>query len=103
VPEPYDNLPAEYREKGTSIGDVGIIKPNGSFSFVFNICVSADDPINCYGVPEGFKQINLAARDISLLKNMHKRPSDVFSSSLKRETISFEGAVKENEYVPTLN
>ena len=97
VPEPYDDLPAEYRERGTSIGDVGIIMPNGSFSFVFSICAPMDDPVNCYGVPEGFEQVNLAPGDISLLRNMHKRPSDVFSVAVRRESISVEGAVKENE------
>jgi hypothetical protein len=34
----HNNLPLEYRNKGTSNGDFGIIKPNGSFSFVFSIC-----------------------------------------------------------------
>jgi hypothetical protein len=97
VPEPYDDLPAEYRDRGTSIGDVGIIMPNGSFSFVLNICAPMDDPVNCYGVPEGFEQVNLVPGDISLLKNMHKRPSDVFSAAVRRESISVEGAVKENE------
>jgi hypothetical protein len=56
-----------------------------------------DDPVNCYGVPEGFEQVNLAPGDISLLRNMHKRPSDVFSVAVRRESISVEGAVKENE------
>ena len=101
IPEPYDNLPGEYRERGTSIGDVGIIMPNGSFSYVFNVCAPADDPINCYGVPEGFEQVYLAPGDISLLKNMHKRPSDVFSASVRRASVTVEGAIQENEYVLT--
>ncbi|KIM76638.1 hypothetical protein PILCRDRAFT_643331 [Piloderma croceum F 1598] len=97
VPEPYDNLPEEYRARGASIGDVGIIMPDGSFSFVFNICIPADDPINCYGVPEGFEQVHVAPGDISLLKNMHKRHSDISSASVRAKRITVEGAVKENE------
>jgi hypothetical protein len=56
-----------------------------------------DEPVNCYGVPDGFEQVNLAPGDISLLKNMHKKPSDVFSATVSRKSISVEGAMKENE------
>ena len=55
IPEPYNNLSREYCDKGASIGDVGIIAADGSFSFVFNICAAAGDPINCNGVPDKFK------------------------------------------------
>src|ERR1700691_6290178 len=71
IAEPDDNLPLEYRTKGTSIGDVGIITADASFDFVFNICVSANDPVNCHGVPDGFEQLTLDPEDISLLSNMH--------------------------------
>ena len=98
IPEPYDNLPERYRERGTSIGDIGIIKSDGSFSFVFNICVPADDSINCYGVPNGFEQVPVAQHDISLLSNMHKCGSDVFSASVRRDSSTVEAAVTENEY-----
>jgi hypothetical protein len=46
MPEPNNNLPSEYRKKGVQFGDVGIIAPDGSFSFIFNIYLSRDDPIN---------------------------------------------------------
>jgi hypothetical protein len=41
----------------------------------------------------------LTPGEISLLKNMHKKPSDVFSASVRRDNLIVEGAVKENEYV----
>jgi hypothetical protein len=58
MPEPNNNLPFAYRKKGVQIGDVGIIMPDGSFSFNFNICVSRDHPINPPTLPEEFVPIH---------------------------------------------
>ena len=58
MPEPNNNLPTPYRKKGVQIGDVGIIAPDGSFSFIFNICVSRDNPINPRLLPETFAPIH---------------------------------------------
>jgi len=66
MPAPYDNLPREYRDRGTSIGDVGIIKPNRSFSFVFSICASATSPVNCFGVPQGFEPVIIGQEGIAV-------------------------------------
>jgi hypothetical protein len=46
MPEPNNNLPSEYRKKGVQLGDVGIIAPDGSFSFIFNIYLLPKNPIN---------------------------------------------------------
>lgn len=101
VPEPADDLPAEYRDKGTSIGDVGIMRPNGSFDFVFNICAAADDSVNCYGVPDEFEQLTMRPGDVSHLNNMFPQGSDVSSASVKKQSLSVQGALKENECVWT--
>jgi hypothetical protein len=98
IPEPYDNLPRQYHDRrGASIGDVGIVTPDGSFSFVFSICVPANDPINCNGVPDGFEQVSLTPIEISHLNNMHPPGSDVSSASVQKESLDVEGALKENE------
>lgn len=39
-------LPACYRASGVRIGDVGIITPEGAFSFLFNVFHAATHPIN---------------------------------------------------------
>ena len=58
IPEPNQNLPLPYQRKGVQIGDVGIIKPSGAFSFIFNIRVSRDDPVNPRSLPEEFVPIH---------------------------------------------
>lgn len=59
IPSANQNLPIEYRRTGVRIGDVGIITPNGGFSFLFNICLPHDDPVN-QQLPEHFSPISEA-------------------------------------------
>ena len=63
-PEPDENLPREYRERGVGIGDVGRIMPGGGFDPLFNMCATPDDPVNREGVPNGFEQLVLNPRDV---------------------------------------
>ncbi|KAF8126413.1 hypothetical protein K438DRAFT_1520690, partial [Mycena galopus ATCC 62051] len=53
IPEPPGNLPAQYRRKGVTIGDIGTVTAEGVFDFLFNIYLLADDPIN-EDIPEDF-------------------------------------------------
>ncbi|KAJ7603819.1 hypothetical protein FB45DRAFT_851620 [Roridomyces roridus] len=59
VPAPPGNLPAEYRHRGVSIGDVGRVTPDGVFDFFFNIYLPADHPINDNDVPDDFQPLYL--------------------------------------------
>jgi hypothetical protein len=97
IPAPHNNLPPEYRDRGTSIGDVGIIKPNGSFSYIFSICTPANSPVNCFGVPQGFEPIVLGPEGIEIVNDRHNVGSDVVSTSVTRKEIAVEITVKENK------
>ncbi|KAF5313294.1 hypothetical protein D9619_002338 [Psilocybe cf. subviscida] len=46
IPSPNTSLPPEYRYSGVSIGDVGVLTPDGGFDFIFNVFDDASDPIN---------------------------------------------------------
>ncbi|KAF9260136.1 hypothetical protein L218DRAFT_873040, partial [Marasmius fiardii PR-910] len=58
IPEPNNSLSNEYQETGVRIGDVGILTSDGGFDFVFNACCSEDDPVNQFGVPQGFQPLS---------------------------------------------
>ena len=64
VPGPNRRSTLEYKRHGITIGDVGIISELGVFSFLFNVLLQADDPINRGVVPEGFHPLGLSADDI---------------------------------------
>jgi hypothetical protein len=102
-PEPDENLPLAYRESGVRIGDVGRIDPDGGFDPLFNICVRGDDPINCDGVPDGFKQLVLESRDVKFRSNHHDRGSHVCSRPLERRpnSVDRDPAFERNVYVLT--
>ncbi|KAF9475719.1 hypothetical protein BDN70DRAFT_897933 [Pholiota conissans] len=51
---PNENLHAEYRKKGVTVGDVVVFTKDGAVDFVFNIFRPANDPIHSHGVPNGF-------------------------------------------------
>src|ERR1700742_4219928 len=53
-PQPISALPIECKKKGVSIGDVGMITPDGGFDLFFNIYLPADDPMNNGRVPPNF-------------------------------------------------
>jgi len=57
-PGPGMQLPIQYRVRGISIGDVGIITDTGDFDFLFNIFQPVDNPINGRGVPESFSPLD---------------------------------------------
>jgi hypothetical protein len=61
-PEPDYGLPRAYHAKGVSIGDVGIITPEGYFDFLFNVCQDAGatsdvNNANVFGIPNGQKVV----------------------------------------------
>ena len=66
IPGPKRSLHLDYRRTGVRIGDVGIITPDGGFSFFFNICLPHDHPVNPRILPEHFAPISppIEATDI---------------------------------------
>ncbi|KAK0466738.1 uncharacterized protein EV420DRAFT_645973 [Desarmillaria tabescens] len=92
IPEPDGRLPEAYRCKGVGVGDVGILRNDGGFDYLFNVCKSADDPINQGRVPKGFEPI--ICGDIREIETMHKRGCDICSASVSKIEISMGGAAE---------
>ncbi|KAK0489408.1 hypothetical protein IW261DRAFT_413233 [Armillaria novae-zelandiae] len=92
IPEPDGRLPEAYRGKGVRVGDVGILRNDGGFDYLFNACKPADNPINKGRIPEGFEPIISA--DVREIETMHKRGSDIRSASVSRVEMSIGGAAE---------
>ncbi|KAM6497638.1 hypothetical protein JOM56_005586 [Amanita muscaria] len=53
-PKPFSELSMEYPRNGVNIGDVGFVREDGTFDFLFNICPSQDCWINPPNLPDSF-------------------------------------------------
>ena len=86
VPEPNMHLPHAYQKIGINIGDVGFITPDGAFSFLFNICVPRDDPINPRILPEDFSLLQPMLTDFDVAKfPRFKSGSYLASASIEKK------------------
>ena len=83
IPDPDQNLHLDCRRTGVRIGDVGIITKSGAFSFLFNICLPHNHPLNPRMLPENFAPISppIEVSDIGKFR-VFKNGSHVASSSV---------------------
>jgi hypothetical protein len=71
IPSSNTSLPPEYRYSGVSIGDVGVLTPEGGFDFIFNVFADAGDPVNANSeLPDDFLPLRppLRHREIQRFK-----------------------------------
>ncbi|KAJ7039346.1 hypothetical protein C8F04DRAFT_305523, partial [Mycena alexandri] len=99
-PQPFDDLPLDTRRTGTEIGDVGIITSDGSFDVIFNICRAADDPLNRFGVPDGFEQVKLSSGDIAPQQLYFRPGADVSSTKITKRRLDIDAGVEGNVFFP---
>ena len=81
IPEPNKWLLRVYQKKGINIGDIGIITPSGGFSFLFNICVPSDNPINPRLLPEEFAPISPPLDAFDVIEFDEFKPGSYLASS----------------------
>ena len=84
IPQPNMRLSRSYRRQGVSIGDVGIFAWDGSFDFLFNVCLPAGHPNNPDELPEGFSCLVLRPADVSEVR-AHSSPSHMTSTSIQKQ------------------
>ena len=94
-PDPNSLLSQEYRSEGVNVGDVGIITSDGSFDFLFNICVSRDHPINHRGVPDGFVPVDPATLELDREPLFHHPRTNVSSQSIRQVNVQGEVGVSD--------
>ncbi|KAJ7618635.1 hypothetical protein FB45DRAFT_1033827 [Roridomyces roridus] len=98
-PQPFDDLHLEYRRLGTQVGDVGIVTADGSFDIIFNICRSADDPVNRFG-QGGIGIVDLPAEDIACRPQYHRPGSDVSNTKINKRRLDVDAGIDGNVFLP---
>ena len=83
IPQPNETLDLSYRRQGVSIGDVGILTPDGGFDFLFNVCLPAGHP-NPEALPEGFVPLELKPTEIRKFP-AHSSRSHLASPCVKKQ------------------
>ena len=58
VPQPISSLPVVKRRVGTIIGDVGTIRDDGSFDYLFNPLLPTTNPKNPRDLPTAFNDVS---------------------------------------------
>jgi len=86
IPGPNTMLSKEYRRNGIGIGDVGIIYRLEGFSFLFNIFLKADHPVNGGYVPDDFEPLDIGKvrRDLQKTVSVYGQGHHLASSSLRK-------------------
>jgi len=84
IPGPDMNLSAEYRRGGIRIGDVGILYRAEGFTFLFNIFLPADHPINKGRVPDNFEPLDWSRLERGLKKQVIGREEYITSLSVRK-------------------
>ncbi len=93
-PESDYNLPDVYRDKGVSVGDLGILTDDGGFDFLFNVCAEADDPVNQSHVPPQFQPLRISSSHSVRKIPFHRKNSAITSAHVSKTTIAVEGSAE---------
>jgi hypothetical protein len=86
----------ESRYIGIEVGDVGVVTSDGAFDTIFNICRSANDPVNRFGVPEGFEKVKLGPGDVAPRGQYHRPGSDVSNTKISKRRLDVDAGVEGN-------
>ncbi len=95
TPELDYSLCLAYVGRGICIGDVGIIRDDGGFDFIFNAFLEADDPVHEGGVPPNFSPLHTEAPNpIRTIYFQHPRDSSVRSSHVSVKSVTLEASAE---------
>ncbi|KIL66030.1 hypothetical protein M378DRAFT_32508, partial [Amanita muscaria Koide BX008] len=94
-PDPFSQLSEEYLRNGINVGDVGFVRQDGAFDFLFNICPPQNDVINPSNLPDGFSLETSEHLETRTMKPL-PRAARLFPPTVTR-TISGEYICEESE------
>ncbi|KAK0186158.1 hypothetical protein F5146DRAFT_1069569 [Armillaria mellea] len=95
TPEPDYSLPPAYVGKGICVGDVGIIRDDGGFDFIFNAFLEPNDPVHACGVPPNFSPLRIESLNpIRTIYFQHPRDSSVRSSHVSVKSVTLEASTE---------
>ncbi|KAJ7207700.1 hypothetical protein B0H12DRAFT_1158718 [Mycena haematopus] len=95
-PQPFDDLP---RRAGVEIGDVGVVTSDGSFDVFFNIC-RPDDPVNRFGLPQGFEVVPLEPSSYASRPTHFGPGSHISNSQTRARRVDLDVDVQSNPLIP---
>ncbi|KAK0493315.1 hypothetical protein EDD18DRAFT_1464838 [Armillaria luteobubalina] len=94
IPEPDYSLSSAYVERGICVGDVGIIRSDGGFDFIFNAFLEADNPVNACQVPPNFSPLRTESdsndNPIHIMRLQHPKNSFVTSPHVSVTSMTLE-------------
>ncbi|KIL61146.1 hypothetical protein M378DRAFT_55876, partial [Amanita muscaria Koide BX008] len=94
-PDPFSQLSKEYSRHGINVGDVGFIREDGTFDFMFNICPPRNSFINPPNLSGGFSLESPEHSETITMKPL-PRATRIFPPTVTR-TISGEYICEESE------
>jgi len=97
VPQPKRHFGDLSAPAGIAIGDVGIITADGGFDFLFNVCVSADHPINPRDLPSTFSPLSPQLSHTDICEFQEYAPGEYLASTSVERVSSIK--YKSNQLV----
>lgn len=96
-PQPSSNLPVVYQRRGIDIGDVGIMRADGTFDVCFNIYSDIHhSTLDHDRVPENFQPLQSPATSDILVRPSFQSGKPVTSRGVERQD------VPDNERYPAM-
>ncbi|KAK0199695.1 hypothetical protein DFS33DRAFT_1398311 [Desarmillaria ectypa] len=86
LPQPISNIHPDCVRRGTQLGDLGHLSYDGGFTYLFNVCKDAMDPVNLNRAPPGFTPLTSipgVREDLAV----HKRNTVISSSAAEQRRV----------------
>ena len=87
--------------EGIRIGDLGIIDEDGQFEFYFNVCLTADHPINRRS-PRSMEPFHFDPDDVKINDNAFAPDQVIESESIQHQLLDSQLESPRSQFFPEL-